>query len=431
MKYFKKKYLSNLFKDRRPPKLMALEILKYIGPGFLVTIGFIDPGNWASNLAGGSFYGYKILWIISISTIVLIILQHNAAHLGIASGLCLAEATRFHFKKPVSNFILTSALCASIATVFAEVLGAALALNIMFKLPIYLGAIMVSILVAWLLFFNTYRKLEKIIIGFVSIIGLSLIYELFLIDVSWHDVLIGWVKPEMPKGSILLIMSMLGAVIMPHNMFLHSEIIQSRQWNLEDKKVIKSKLKFEFYDTMFSMIVGWAINSAIIILATDVFFNRGVKITDISQAGEILRPLLGNVALMVFAIALFFAGISAAVTGCMSSGTISAGFHKEPYDINDNHTRLGIIITLTISVIIIFFINNAFNALIISQAILSVQLPITIFTQIILTSNKKLMGKYSNVISTKIILLVIGIIISLLNIILFYSILNPNFSIDI
>jgi manganese transport protein len=216
-------------------------------------------------------------------------------------------------------------------------------------------------------------------------------------------------------------MSVLGAVVMPHNLFLHSEVIQSRRWNLEDDRVIRRQLKYEFFDTLFSMLIGWAINSAIVLLATSVFFSNNVQVTELQQAQKILTPLLGNNAAVVFAVALLFAGIASTVTSGMAGGSIFAGFFGEPYDIRDNHSRLGVLISLILALLILFFVGDPYWGLIISQMILSIQLPFTIFLQIHLTSSKKVMGKYVNKTFTKILLLVIGGIVVFLNIWLLVS----------
>ncbi|MGA3012938.1 MAG: Nramp family divalent metal transporter [Bacteroidales bacterium] len=409
-------FLRNLFKDKHAPRFGALDILKYIGPGLLVTVGFIDPGNWASNLAAGSDFGYTLLWMVTLSTIMLIILQHNVAHLGIATGLCLAEATTKFTPRWVSHTLLSSAMVASVSTSLAEILGAAVALNMLFNIPIPAGAILTFIFVGIMLLTNSYKKVEKFIIAFVSIIGLSFLYELKLVDINWTAAGIGWVKPSVPEGSIIIIMSVLGAVVMPHNLFLHSEIIQSRQWNLEDEKVIKRQLDFELFDTLFSMILGWAINSAMIILAATTFFKNGNHITELQQASAILRPLLGSNAAIIFALALLFAGVASSITSGMAGGSIFAGFFSEPYDIHDNHTRLGVIISLLVALLIIFFIRDPFYGLIISQMILSIQLPFTILLQVYLTASKKVMGKYVNKKRTTFILLLVGGIVIYLNI---------------
>ncbi len=401
------------------PKFGAEEIFKFIGPGLLVTVGFIDPGNWASNLSAGADFGYSLLWIVTLSTIMLILLQHNVAHLGIATGLCLSEAASIYLKPRYSNLLLGSAMLASISTSLAEILGGAIALNMLFNVPIRAGSLLVMVFVMIMLYSNSYRLIEKWIIAFVSLIGLSFLYELSLVEIDWDTALRSWVTPTFPKGSIIIIMSVLGAVVMPHNLFLHSEIIQSRQWNLKDEKVIKKQLKYEFVDTLLSMVVGWAINSAMILLAASTFFRNNTPVTELQQANQLLAPLLGTNAAAVFAVALLFSGIASTITSGMAAGTIFSGMFKEPYDIKDNHSRLGVAISLVIAFLIILLISNPFNGLIISQMVLSIQLPFTIFLQIYLTSSEKVMGKYRNTTLNKFILYSVGTIVVILNVVLF------------
>jgi manganese transport protein len=390
------KAFKDLDKADHTPAFGALDILKYIGPGLLVTVGFIDPGNWAANIATGSGFGYSLLWIVTLSTIMLIILQHNVAHLGIATGLCLSEAATIYLHPKVSKSILSFAVLASVSTSFAEILGASIALNMLFEIPIKVGAVLVTIFVIIMLLTNSYQKIEKWIIGFVSVIGLSFLYELFLVDVNWAEAGISWIKPSIPEGSMLLLMSVLGAVVMPHNLFLHSEVIQSRQWNLQDETIIKKQLKFEFADTLFSMLIGWAINSAMIILAATTFFKNNLKVEELQQAERLLTPLVGPNASVIFAVALLLAGIASSITSGMAGGSIVSGMYKEPYDVKDIHSRIGIIISLVGALVIVFFVTNPFKGLILSQVFLSIQLPFTIVTQIYLTSSKKVMGKYVN-----------------------------------
>lgn len=396
------------------------EFLKYIGPGILVTVGFIDPGNWVSNIAAGSDYGYKLLWIITLSTIMLIILQHNAAHLGIVTGLCISEAISEYIKPTIGKIITSTAILAAIGTAMAEILGAAIALKMLFNIPIKMGALIASIFIIWMLFSNSYGKIEKVIIGFVSIVGIAFIFEAALVNVDWGEAAKGWVIPSIPKGSIPIIMSVLGAVVMPHNLFLHSEVIQSRKWNLKDKYIIERQLKYEFMDTMLSMIIGFIINSAMVLVSI-TFFRSNISVTELEQAQELLKPLLGNSAAIVFAIALLFAGIASCITAGMAGGSIFAGLFKKSYDINDKHTKIGVLITVISALIIIFFISNPFKGLLYSQMLLSVQLPITIFTQIYLTSSKKVMGEYKNTVVENVMLWIIGAIVTALNVMLLVS----------
>lgn len=210
-------------------------------------------------------------------------------------------------------------------------------------------------------------------------------------------------------------MSVLGAVVMPHNLFLHSEIIQSREWNLKDENVIEQQLKYEFKDTLFSMIIGWAINSAMILMAAAILYQgNGHSIDDIHLAGSMLTPLLGNAASIIFALALLLAGISSSITAGMAGGTIFSGIFDHPYDIHHKDTKLGVLITMIPATLIILLIKSPFDGLIYSQMFLAVQLPITIFTQIYLTSSKKVMGNMQIQNRLKIILFIIALIVTFL-----------------
>ena len=421
MASFLKNIRNKFDRSAHHPRLGGLEILRYIGPGLLVTVGFIDPGNWASNLAAGGEFGYSLLWMVTLSTIMLIVLQHNVAHLGIATGLCLSEAASIYLRPAASRTILGSAVLASVSTSLAEILGGAIALQMLFGVPVRIGAFLVLVFVLIMLFTNSYRLIEKWIIAFVSIIGLSFIYELSLATIDWSEAARAWVTPSFPPGSMIIIMSVLGAVVMPHNLFLHSEVIQSRQWNLSDEKVIKKQLRYEYFDTIFSMLIGWAINSAMILLAAATFFVAGTPVEELQQADSLLRPLLGNNATVIFAVALLFAGIASTITSGMAAGSIFAGIFKEPYDIKDSHSRLGVIISLAVAFLIILVIGNPFQGLIYSQMILSIQLPFTVFLQVYLTSSEKVMGKYKNSTFTKYLLYGIGAVVTLLNVMLLVS----------
>lgn len=403
------------------PHSGALDLLKYIGPGLLVTVGFIDPGNWATNLAAGSIFGYALLWVVTFSSIMLIIIQHNVAHLGIVTGLCLSEAANRYLPTSLSRPIILSAMLASISTSLAEILGGAIALQMLFGLPIKAGAVIVTAVCVGMLFSNTYNKIERWIITFVSIIGLSFLYELFLVDVDWGQAVTGWIKPSFPDNSLLIIMSVLGAVVMPHNLFLHSEVIQSREWNLKEPAIIKKQLKYEFYDTLLSMGIGWAINSAMIILAAATFFQAGHPVEELDQAQQLLVPLVGNNAGIIFAAALLLAGISSTITSGIAGASIFAGFFGEAYNQGDLHSKTGMLLSFLPALALIFLISDPFEGLIISQMLLSVQLPITIFTQVYLTSNKRVMGTYVNSRSTTLLLVSLASLVTILNIALLIS----------
>ena len=297
----------------------------------------------------------------------------------------------------------------------------------LFGMPIKVGAVIVTAACIGMLLTNTYSKIERWIILFVSIIGLSFLYELILVDVEWGAALTGWVKPTFPENSMLIIMSVL------HNLFLHSEVIQSREWNLEEEPVIRKQLKYEFYDTLLSMVIGWGINSAMIILAASTFFKNNVAVEELDQAQQLLVPLVGSSAGVIFAGALLLAGISSTITSGIAGASIFAGFYGEAYHHKDLHSKLGFLLSFIPALLIIFIVDDPFSGLLYSQMLLSVQLPITVFTQVYLTSNKKVMGKFYltsnkkvmgkfvNSRSTTLLLLLLGTLVTVLNVALLVS----------
>ncbi len=403
---------------RHVPPFRAFELFKHIGPGFLVTVGFIDPGNWAANVAAGSEFGYSLLWMVTLSTFMLILLQHNAAHLGIVTGLCLSEACARYLGSGVKKLVLFSAVGASISTALAEILGTAIGLNMLLGLPLGVGALLSCALAIYMLFSQTYSKLEKWIIGFVSLIGLAFLSELSLVKIQWPVALQSWVIPSLPSGSLPIMMSVLGAVVMPHNIYLHSEVIQSRSWNLQGEEIIQRQLKFEFVDTLLAMVTGWAINSAMILVGAAVFFNHGMAVTELPQAQATLRPLLGNGAAIIFALALLFSGFSSSVTAGMAGGSIFAGIFQEPFNPSDSHSRVGVCLTLLAALMIVFFLRDPFQGLLWSQILLSIQLPLTIFPLILLTSSTRVMGKFANSLRDRILLWTVSGLVSFFDLML-------------
>jgi manganese transport protein len=401
---------------KQASRLASLELFRYIGPGFFVTVGFIDPGNWVTNVAAGSQFGYKLLWVVTLSTIILIVIQHNAAHLGIVTGLCLSEAASTYFKPWLRFLMLGSAMIACVSTALAELLGAAIGLNMLTGVPLIAGALLSAAFSAWMLFSKNYQRLEKWIMGFVSLIGLAFVFEICLADVSWVQTLSGWVTPSFPVGALPVIMGVLGAVVMPHNIFLHSEVIQSRQWNEQGDDVIKKQLKYEFFDTLTGMGAGWAINSAMIIMAAAVFYKNGIVVNELPQVTHTLEPIFGRASAVVFALGLLFAGLSSSVTAAMAGGSVFAGIFIEPFDIRDPHSRTGLLITLIGALVVIMLLSNPFKGILWSQIALSLQLPFTMIPLIMLTSSKKVMGEYANKPYGATVLWIVTLIVIALNI---------------
>ncbi|MDD5757911.1 MAG: Nramp family divalent metal transporter [Desulfobulbaceae bacterium] len=400
---------------QRASRLASMELFRYIGPSFFVTVGFIDPGNWVTNVAAGSQFGYSLLWVVTLSTVILIVVQHNAAHLGIVTGLCLSEAASKFFGPGLRVMMLGSAMIACISTALAELLGAAIGLNMLSGLPLSIGSLLSACFAIWMLFSKNYQRLEKWIIGFVSLIGLAFLFELWVADVSWFDTAIGWVTPTFPLGALPVIMGVLGAVVMPHNIFLHSEVIQSRQWNTQGDTVIQKQLRYEFLDTLVGMSAGWAINSAMIIMAAAVFYKGGIVVSQLPQVTATLLPIFGRLSAVIFALGLIFAGLSSSLTAAMAGGSVFAGIFSEPFDINDPHSRIGLSITLIGGLLVIFLLGDPFQGILWSQIILSLQLPFTIVPLILLTSSKKVMGSYANSRFGVIVLWTVGVVVIALN----------------
>lgn len=399
-------------------RMSGLDILRYIGPGLLVTMGFIDPGNWAGNLAAGADFGYSLLWVVTLSTLMLILLQHNVAHLGIVTGLCLSEAATRYLPRRLSRPLLWSAMGASVSTSLAEVLGSAVALNMLFGIPLVAGAALTVVMVVALLFSGTYRRVERVIILFVSFIGLSFIYELTLVPVDGPLLGRALFVPTLPEGSMLVVMSVLGAVVMPHNLFLHSEVIQSRCLPERGEDRVRRALKYEFYDTLLAMTVGWIINSAMIVLAAATFHAHGEAVSGLPEAARMLSPLLGPSATTLFAVALLLAGVASSVTSGMAAGSIFAGFYGEPYNASDAHSRAGVLLSLGGALLLVLVVGNPLRGLLLSQAVLSLQLPFTVFLQVGLTSSRRVMGAYANSRFTTVLLYAMAAGVSALNILL-------------
>lgn len=359
----------------------------------MVTIGFIDPGNWATNIAGGSEFGYRLLWVVSLSTLMLILLQHLSAKLGIVTGRSLAANVRRRFSRPLAALFGATIMVACVATQLAEFLGGALGFQILFGIPLWLGGPLTLAVVLVLILGRRYHSLERIIMGFLGVIAACYIVELLIVGPEWATAIPRWVVPGVSGASILVAMAMLGAIVMPHNIYLHSDVIQSREWDADPER--RSRIMhFEFIDTTLAMGMGWLVNSAMIIVAAAVFYRHGEIVKSISQASVTLEPLAGPLARLLFGIALLAAGLSSSVTSTMASGNIVAGYLGKPADIHSWAYRIGLLATALLAVGIIDLGLDPFRALIVSQACLSVQLPLTIIPLLVLSRRHTVMGEH-------------------------------------
>jgi manganese transport protein len=371
--------------------LFSRELLRYLGPGFIITIGFIDPGNWATNIAGGSEFGYALLWVISLSTLMLIFLQHLSARLGIVTGRSLAANVRRRFPRPLVWLFGLTIVAACAATELAEFLGAALGFSILFGIPVWIGAPLTLIVVVALVLGQQYHMLERVILVFLGVIAGCYIIELFLVHPDWPAAARGWVTPDVSGSSIYVAMGILGAIVMPHNLYLHSNVIQSREWDVDP--VHRNRLmNFELIDTTLAMGMGWLVNSAMIIVAAAVFWDAGTKVTSIAQASETLKPLVGPLAQFLFGLALLAAGLSSSITSSMATGNVVTGYLGRPEDTHSRLYRVSLIAIAVPAMVVIASGLDPYRVLILSQVVLSIQLPLTIVPLLWLSRRREVMG---------------------------------------
>ncbi|MCK9175529.1 MAG: Nramp family divalent metal transporter [Desulforhopalus sp.] len=401
-------------------KLPFRTVLRFLGPGFLVTVGFIDPGNWATNIEGGSKYGYDLLWVITLSTIMLIIIQNMSARLGIATGKSLAVNIRENFSRPVVYLLGITIVLACVATDVAELLGGAIGFNLLLGTPLWLGAFITVVFEVVMIISLRYHRLEAAIIGFLAIIGICYIIEILIVKPDWALLAPALVIPRVNSSSIYVAMGILGAVVMPHNIFLHSNVIHSREWgNSEEGK--KKLLKYEKIDTSVAMIMGWIVNSAMIIVAAAVFARHGIAVDSIEQASETLKPLAGPLAGFLFALALVFAGVGSSVTSSMAEVNVITGFLGKPEDPRTFLYKISVFITAVPSFFIIMSGMDTFRILIFSQVVLSIQLPFTLIPLLILCRKGGIMASFRSDTKEFCAAVLISAIVIALNLYLLYS----------
>ena len=395
-------------------------LFSFLGPGFLVTVGFIDPGNWATNIEGGSKFGYELLWVITLSTIMLIVIQNMAAKLGISTGKSLAVNIRQHFSRPVSAFLGLTIVLACVATDVAELLGGAIGFNLLFGMPLWLGALLTVFLEVFLIVSQRYHRLEAIIMGFLGIIGLCYLVEILIVKPDWAQLAPSMVVPNINRSSIYVAMAILGAVVMPHNIFLHSNVIHSRKWGISEEEKM-ALLYYEKADTFSAMLLGWVVNSAMIIVAAAVFYRHNVMVDSIEQASATLKPLAGSLAGFLFAVALVFAGVGSSVTSSMAEVNVITGFLGRPEDPRTLLYRISVFVTAIPSFLIIILSVDTFRILIFSQVVLSIQLPFTLIPLLILCRDRNIMGRFRSNWQEFSAALAISAVVIILNIYLLYS----------
>lgn len=380
--------------DTSQDKSWWKRLLPFLGPAYLVSVGYMDPGNWATGIEGGSKFGYTLIWVLLMSNLMALLLQSLCTRLGIVRGMDLAQASREAYN-PFVNFVLyILAEIAIVACDLAEVVGMAIGLNLLFGLPMTWG-VAITALDSFLLLFlinKGMRKMEAFIVVLILIIGASFFIEMFFAKPPLEDVLSGFV-PSIPNSTALYIaIGIIGATVMPHNLYLHSSLVQSRKIK-QTKSGIKEALKFNFIDSAVALNLAFLVNAAILILAAAVFFSRGIHVAQIQDAYKLLEPFLGTKwAPILFALALIAAGQSSTLTGTLAGQIVMEGhlnLRIQPF-VRRLITRLLAIVPAMITVI--WFGEGATGELLVlSQVVLSLQLGFAMIPLIHFVSQKKKM----------------------------------------
>ena len=376
------------------------KIFAFAGPGYLVAVGYMDPGNWATDLAGGSAFGYTLLTVILMSNLMAVLLQGLASKLGIVTGRDLAQACRDHYSPPVSFLLWILCELAIAACDLAEVIGAAIALNLLFGIPLSVGVLITALDVLLVLFLQNkgFRLIEALVVALVATVGLCFLFEILRAHPDIGGVLQGFVpKTEILRNSEMLYVSIgiLGATVMPHNLYLHSSIVQTRKYG-DSAESRRQAVRFSTIDSTVALMSALFLNGAILVMAAATFHGTGHQdVADISDAYLLLAPLLGtSLASTLFAVALLFSGQNATLTGTLAGQIVMEGFlniRLRPW-LRRLITRLIAIVPALITVAL-YGERGSGALLILSQVILSLQLPFAVFPLVLFTGDRRKMGE--------------------------------------
>jgi manganese transport protein len=410
--------------DGRNRRRSLRQILPFMGPAFIASIAYIDPGNFATNIQGGAGFGYTLLWVVVGSNLMAMLLQTLSAKLGIATGTNLAEHCRNQFPRPVVWMMWGVMEVVSMATDLAEFLGAALGFYLLFGVPLWIAAVLTAIITLLILALEAYgfRPLEAVITGMVGVIAVCYLIETWLVHPDWGQVAWHAVVPQFAgTESVFLATGILGATVMPHVIFLHSSLTQARIVTLDAER--RQRLyRFEILDVAIAMGVAGLINAAMLIMAAASFYRAGLThIASIEEAYRTLEPLLGSAARTVFAVSLLASGLASASVGTMAGQVIMQGFL---------HRQIPIwvrrLVTMLPSLVVIGMGLDPTRTLVVSQVVLSFGLPFAIVPLILFTRRRDLMGELVNSAFTTILAVVVTVLIVLLNGYLLYGTLKGN-----
>ncbi len=398
------------------------KLLAFAGPGFLVAVGYMDPGNWATDLAGGSKYNYTLLSVIMISNLMAILLQALSLKLGIATGRDLAQACRDHYSRPVSFLLWLLCEVAIAACDLAEIIGSAIALNLLFAIPLLVGVCITALDVLIVLFLQNkgFRYIEALVMTLIAVVGGCFAWEIIVSHPNVLGIAAGFVptaKIVTDPGMLYIAIGILGATVMPHNLYLHSSIVQTRRYDLSAPGK-REAIKFATIDSTIALMFALFINAAILIVAAATFYKRGRgDVVEIQDAYQLLSPMLGVTgASTLFALALLASGQNSTLTGTLAGQIVMEGFlniRLRPW-LRRLLTR-GIAIIPAIIVTVISGEKGTTNLLVLSQVILSLQLSFAVFPLVMFTSDKLKMGVFVNGMTVKVLAWFVAIVIASLN----------------
>lgn len=424
------KSLSEVHRSVDVPKSASFirKLIAFSGPGYLVAVGYMDPGNWATDLAGGSQFGYALLFVIALSSVIAMILQHLAAKVGIVTGRDLAQLCRETYSKPVSILLWISAELMIIACDLAEVIGSAIALNLLFGIPLVIGILITAgdVLLLLLLQNKGFRYLEALIIVLIATIVACFGFELAIAHPAIGPLLSGFIPTTQlftNTEMLYIALGIIGATVMPHNLFIHSSVVQTRRYE-EHEEGKREAVKFATYDSMIALTIAFFVNASILIVAAAAFYTTGhTDVTEIEDAYNLLAPVLGvSFAGILFGVALLAAGQNSTITGTLAGQIIMEGFLKwriKPW-LRRIITRL-IAIVPALAVIIFFQDYGLGKLLILSQVILSIQLPFIVIPLVRFSGSESVMGSFKNGIVLSSVSYVIATVLVVLNGWLIYS----------
>lgn len=404
-------------------RLRLREVVPFVGPAFVASIAYMDPGNFATNIAGGSDFRYQLLWVLLWSNLMAILVQLLSAKLGIATGMSLPRNCREHFPRRVNYFLWGAGEISALATDLAEFLGAALGFSLLFGMPLFPAALLTGVATFLILGVERlgFRKLEYVIMAFVGVISLAYVVELFLAQPPWGTIAYHIAVPQLNEKSIYVAVGMLGATVMPHVVYLHSALVLPRREEMGHTDHARH-FRMERMEVLVAMNVAWVINSAMVIMSAAVFHDRGMPVQSIKQAHQTLTPLLGQLSSTLFAVALLASGLASSAVGTLAGQVILEGFLDVKMSI-----FLRRLITMLPALAIIALGLDPLKILVLSQVCLSFSLPFAIGPLVWLTSRRDVMGEQVNRPLTTYLAVVVTAIIVGLNGLLLYQVFGGSF----